>query len=307
MASIKKSHHFISARMTLSPREQDLLSLMILGLKKEADQSKYSQSDDNIPTSFIFHTSELCEHFSMSRQGLYGTLDEATSSVMERFAEIKNDESHSFEKVSFCSYAEFKNGVLRLSVTKEAARYMLDYSKGFAEIDLKLLLSFKGGYEKRILELISRFKTIDYSTSLSELCLMIGTDFKRFKRFDVFKNTVLIKPIKNIVKNSNGVWVTKEGFPHGFVINKKGRSYQPEDKITFKMLCKVSKTKNADDNTIEKKIDDRYKFVDYLSEKIESNDCSSAEATVFLSLIDELKLFYSPSFITKAKKIASLK
>ncbi|CAK8740689.1 hypothetical protein SODG_004166 [Sodalis praecaptivus] len=35
VASIKKSHHFISARMTLSPREQDLLSLMILGLKKK--------------------------------------------------------------------------------------------------------------------------------------------------------------------------------------------------------------------------------------------------------------------------------
>lgn len=303
MTSIKKSHHFISARMSLSPREQDLLSLMILGLKKEADKIKFTKANEKIPTSFIFHTNELCEHFSMTRQGLYKTLDDATSSVMGRFAEIKNNEIQSFEKVSLCSYAEFKNGVLRLSVTEEAAHYMLDYSKGFGEIDLKLLLSFKGGYEKRILELISRFKTIDYSTSLNELCFMLGTDFRKFKRFDVFKNTVLIKPIKNIVKNSNGVWKVKEGFKYGFIISKKGRSYQPEDKLTFKMACCTEAVNKASD-VIENKIDERYKFVDYLSEKIEANESSSSEASVFLSLIDELNIVYSPSFIEKAKKIA---
>lgn len=301
MLSVKKSHHFIAARMKLSPREQDLLSLMMLGLKKEAAKKHFKPDDDDIPTNFIFQTNDLCEHFSMTRQGLYGALDCATTSIMARFAEIKNDETRSFEKVALCSYASFEDGVLRISVTKQAASYMLDYSKGFSEIDLRLLLSFKGSYEKRILELISRFKSIDYSTSLSELCLMLGTDFKKFSRFEVFKNIVLINPIKSIVKKSNGLWLIKDGFKDGFTISRKGRSYQPEDKVTFKMLCSESYNKN------DNKVDDRYKVVDYLSEKIEADEASSSEASVFLSLIQELNISYPAKFVIKAKEIAKMK
>jgi plasmid replication initiation protein len=287
--------------MSLSPREQDLLSLMILGLKKEYDKVHFSGDESDIPTSFAFGTDELCEKFSMTRHGLYSALDSATSSVMKRFVEIKNDENKTFEKVSLCSYARFENGVLRLSVTKEAASYMIDYSKGFAEVDLELLLSFRGAYEKRILELISRFKFSDYTTSIGELCLQLGANFEAFERFDVFKNTVLVKPINNIVKKSNGVWVKKEGYPYGFELSKKGRKYQKGDNITFKMQSNQKVISLTDD--IKQKVDDRYNFVDYLADRIESKSASREEAKVFLDLIKELDIKYTNDFLNDVKKI----
>ncbi|PAV01227.1 hypothetical protein CBG25_17915 [Arsenophonus sp. ENCA] len=72
------------------------------------------------------------------------------------------------------------------------------------------------------------------------------------------------------------------------------------------MAC-CAESLNKECDVIENKIDERYKFVDYLSEKIEANESSSSEASVFLSLINELNITYSKSFIEKVKKIAARK
>lgn len=298
MEIVKKSHSFITARMALSSREQDLLSLIILKIKKEHDKERFSDAMEacEIKTSFIFHFNELMEHFSITRQGLYSALDESTSSIMKRIIEIKNPESKSFEKISVCNYASYKDGVLRISVSKEAALHMLDYSKGFAEIDLRLLLILKGGYEKRILELISRFNDgKEFTTSLGEFCKMVGTDFTKFERFDVFKNTVLTKPIKNIIKKSNGEWIPKKGYPLGFLLEKKGRSYQKEDKLTFKL------SRSKKENRIENK---NILIIDLLSRQILSKQASKDEAVLFLSLVDKEKVVYTKDIIDLAKKIA---
>ena len=223
---------------------------------------------------------------------------------MKRFAEVKSLKDESFEKIALCSYAELLNGTLSISIPRQATEYMLDYSKGFAEIDLKMLLSFRGGYEKRILEILSRFKERDYSTTLGELCLMLGTDFNDFSRFDIFKRTVLIRPIDNIVSKSNGAWTKKDGYQLGFELKKKGRSYTKDDKITFKMKSNQSLEPLSDSSV--KKEDDRYAFVDYLSGRISSDLASSEEASVFLGLIKDLDIKYTNDFLEKAKKIAEV-
>ena len=303
MEIVKKSHSFITARMALSSREQDLLSLIILKIKKEHDKSRFSMvEEEEIPTSFMFHFNELIEHFSITRQGLYVALDESTTSIMKRIIEIKNPKNETFEKISVCNYASFKDGILRITVSKEAALHILDYSKGFAAIDLKLLLMLKGGYDKRILELISRFNhEKEFTTSLGEFCLMVGTDFTKFERFDVFKNTVLIKPIKNIIKKSNGEWMPKEGYPMGFLLERKGRSYQKEDKITFKLMKRSKENVSKKENSIENR---NMLIIDLLARQITSEQASTDEALLFLSLIDKENISYTEDMINLAKKLA---
>lgn len=305
-AKVKKSHHFIASRMSLSPREQDLLSLIFVGLKREADRIKFGESSDDIMSKrFIFSTTDLIGFFNLSRQGLYAALDEATKNLITRFVEIRNDDIEYFERLSFCSYAEFRNGVLTLDVGDEAIKHMLDYSKGFAEVDLKLLLSLRGAYEKRILELVSRFKTNGYTTTLEEFCKMLGTDYKKFNKFNDFRKTVIERPIKNIIKKSSGIWDFHPDLDDGFFINKIGRKYTGSDKITIKLKYNNHGKITFGSDIKNKKTDDKMvEFIDYIASKIENGNASKAEALAFLSVNKDIGYNYTNEFMIKVKEIA---
>ncbi|MFS1564342.1 MAG: replication initiation protein [Candidatus Arsenophonus phytopathogenicus] len=304
---VKKSHHFIASRMSLSPREQDLLSLIFVGLKREEDKIKFGNEDANAMSKrFKFSTGELIEFFNLSRQALYITLDEATKHLISRVVEIKNTQMEYFERISFCSYAEFRNGVLTLDVGDEAIKYMLDYSKGFAEVDLKLLLSLRGGYEKRILELVSRFKINGYTTTLGEFCKMVGADYKNFNKFNDFKKTVIQRPILNIVKKSYGIWEFHSDLASGFSLKRIGKKYTDTDKIIIKLKYNLPDKKETNKINKQKQDNKLVEFIDYLASRINKGEASKEEALAFISITKEGNTTYNNSFMMKAKKIAEI-
>lgn len=238
---VKKSHQFITARLELTAREQDFVTLLMKSVKKSADEIKYTLGTDlhenfeyeRIPTKFSFTTTELSNLFQVSPSALYHSLDELTDSLMGKVAYLKNPEKNSFEKAVLFSDASYSKGVLTLEVSRSTAARMLDYSKGFAEIDLKLLFSLKGAYEKRILEILSRFKNQrDFKVSLDDFSLMIGSSRERYQTFSDFRKVVIERPLKKIIERSEGVWTAKDEAGKGYELVKYGRTYSH---IVFKM------------------------------------------------------------------------
>ncbi|HGJ5857812.1 replication initiation protein [Arsenophonus nasoniae] len=299
---IKKSHQLVMARMNLSAREQDVLTLLVKALKKSFDDEKFG--DGNVQYEFTFYVDELIEHFSLSRQGLYHALDEGTK-VMGRIIEMKDPVKKTFEKVVIISKANFAEGVLFVRMDKDAAKYLLEYSMGFAEIDLNLLLSLKGGYEKRILEMISRFKSQkEFSISLGEFCRCVGSHYSEYSKFSNFKQTVLIKPIRRIVSSSGSTWKIKKDFKDGFIIEKKGRKYRDSDKIIFKIQYNnVEQKTNKTAIEVDTK---KHEVLDYLLSKIMDKTANQSEAIAFISMSNELNVKYVREIEEQAKKIAKI-
>ncbi|OWT85946.1 replication initiation protein [Vibrio parahaemolyticus] len=245
---VKKPHYTLAARMDYSGREQDLLTLMFRGVKREYDRAKFAaiakgeagnQVDiSKLNNEFVFEREELIELFGLSKQGLYDALDSSTEGVMTKIISVKLPDSNRFSKHSICTDATFMDGQLTLTVNPKFMSYMVDYSQGFNEIDLKLLLSLDGkkGYDKRILEMISRFKGLrDYSLTLGEFCDVMGVSIDHYKHPSSLRASLLDGPIKKIVQKSDGFWAYRDGYPKGYDIKKFGRSYQKRDIVTFRL------------------------------------------------------------------------
>ena len=252
--SITQPHDAIIARLQLSAREQDLVTLAFMEVKKFADKTKVklSQFDPNQPEN-LNDIPTICTFSEKSVASLLGVTVKALNiknqdngktflhnvcrKLISRRTET-NVNDGTFLVANLLSEAECSHGVLRLEVTRSQAARMLDYGlnrNNFTRIDAKLVLGFKSRYTKRIFELISRFKNAqDYSTTLGELYDMLGTSADDHADFSRFKRNVLDRPIAQIVKDSCGVWQIKEG--KGYIIDsQQGKKVTERIRITFKM------------------------------------------------------------------------
>ncbi len=148
---------------------------------------------------------------------------------------VSKGEKSKVKVLTLCSYGEYDSGQLTLHIDKITAHYMLDYSKGFSEIDFKLSLSLSGAHEKRLLDLLSRFKHSQYTCSLGEFYALLGNDPSHYASFTVFRRTVLDKPLKRLMKKSGGAWVATDDKGLGYTLSKTGRSYTDTSRLTLTM------------------------------------------------------------------------
>ncbi|MCD9492633.1 RepB family plasmid replication initiator protein [Photobacterium phosphoreum] len=248
---VVKPHSIITARMDLSPREQDLLTLIMLSVKKEYDKLQFAiENDDSvnvelIPQKYTFSKSELITIFEVDeslfrkkdKQTKTHLLDVACKSLWDRGIEIRN--GNSFILTRLISFASYDGKTLIMEIPSIMVEELVNYSKGgMGIIDYKLLFKLKGKYDKRILEIISRFKNKrDFSCTIEELCEMVGTKFDSYSSWRSFSGSVLIVPLKSIVRESKGIWDYKDSKRKGYEIKKKtaGKSFTKDDVIIFKM------------------------------------------------------------------------
>lgn len=248
---VVKPHSIITARMDLSPKEQDLLTLIMLSVKKEFDKLQFSLENGQsvnselIPQKYKFSKRELVELFNVD-ESLFRKKDKVTKthlldiackSLWERGIEIRN--GNKFTLTRLISFASYDGQNLIIEIPSIMVDELVDYSKGgMGIIDYKLLFKLKGKYDKRILEIISRFKNKrNFSCTIQELCEMLGTEFDSYSSWRSFSGSVLSVPLKSIVRESNGIWNYKDSKNKGYEVIKKtaGKSYTKDDVIIFKM------------------------------------------------------------------------
>lgn len=237
LTTVKKSHHMVTAQFSITAREQDILTLIFKDLKRSADSMKYGKEPE-LKTEFQFTTKDLVDYFGIGRDTAYELMATIAKGMVGKQAivkEIAKNENSKVKVLTLCSYGEYDGGQLTLRIDKTTAHYMLDYGKGFAEIDFKLSLSLNGVHEKRLLDLISRFKYDQYTCSLGQFYALLGTNPKNYSSFTVFRRTVLDKPLKRLIEKSNGAWVATDEKGLGYTLLKTGRSYTNTSRLTFTM------------------------------------------------------------------------
>lgn len=266
---VVKPHSVITARMDLSSREQDLVTLLLLSVKKEFDNLKLITNTSNvdvnlIPQKYEYSKKQIADIFGVNINALSKKdsnkkylLENACKSLWEKGIEIRGDDG-SFMLTRLLSYAKYDGANLTLETPSIIVSELVDYSKrGMGIIDYKLLFKLKGKYDKRILELISRFKNkYNFECTVFELCEMLGTDFDSYASWRSFSIAVLNNPLKSIVRESNGMWEFKDASNRGYDIKKKtgGKAYSKDDVVVFKM-------KYSGDNEIRKEIKIKYQLV----------------------------------------------
>ena len=267
---VVKPHSIITAKMNLSAKEQDLLTLLLISVKKEYDKLKFNNDYDDskllelIPLRHVFSKDEISEMFGIAPIQLYKKdkktgnylLQAACESLFDKSIKVKF-ENGQFSLTRLLSHAAYDGRNLTLEVPAIIVKELINYSKsGMGIIDYKLLFKLKGKYDKRILELISRFKNKrDFYCTIADLCEMIGADFDEYVSWRSFSESVLNKPIKSLIKESKGLWSLKDVKKKGYEITKKssGKSYTKEDIITFKF--------KYTDSNLKKDLMDKYSMV----------------------------------------------
>ena len=262
---IKKPHESMLFRARLNTNEVNMMNLICKGLTEWESELHYNKKDisnidkKDIKREFKYETVELIELMGVSQQALSKTLKETTTSVMQKVISIPKNKG-GFTSYGLCSFADYDNGILTLKIEEDTAEVLLPRLKNFCLTDAKLSLSLSGIYEKRILDLISRFKNkSEYQIGIKDFCDLLEIDFSKYARFEVFNRSALKEPIGRLIAASNGMWTAKkEWLPKkdkkgklvkdengeiikelrkgkGYTISKTGRAYKDTDIITFKL------------------------------------------------------------------------
>lgn len=250
---VKKSYQVVTARMALDANEQNLLTLLVKELKLAAtnyreDQIRVAKNNglpilseieinpDDLPSIFEFELSELANVFGVTDSALSKTLDTTTTKMMQRVITWPLEHG-GFYKEQLLGPSKYikRKGKLSLQLHPRSKVAILEETRGVSIIDLKLSLSLKGGYEKRILDMISTFKNKrDFETSFSDFCEMVGSspdDYKNGGLSD-FRKVVIERPLKRIFKASNDAWEATDEKKKGYELIKSGRVVK---KIVFKV------------------------------------------------------------------------
>ncbi len=250
---ITKGHSLITAKMQLTSKEQDLLTMLVISLTKSSYNQKFKpvvEGDEPlVQTSFTFTLKELSNITSLKSstlkkikydkegKALITSLEKACDSLSNKKIKIR-DENGSFDGKTLVPNAKYNasSGILTLETTLSMAKILLDYgikNNNFGQIDHDLYFTLGGEYEKRILELISRFKnTKDFNCSFSTLCENLGTTWDSQTKISNVKMSVLTRPLAAIVKQSNGLWTFQKGFSKGFDAPAR---IKPDSQVVFKM------------------------------------------------------------------------
>lgn len=250
-SSVTKPHNAIIDKFQMTAREQDLVTLAFMEVRKFADRTKVVKGEfdpnrpetlEKIETIFQFKAKDVADLLGVTVKAL-NIKDENGSTflcnvcekLISRRAKIDGADK-SFLVANLISEASFTNNVLTLEVTRSQAARMLDYglnNNSFGLIDAKLLLGFKSGYTKRIFEIISRFKNSkEFTTTVGELCEMLGTSLDEHADFARFKRNVLDRSLAQIIAKSDGSWSFKD------VDGKKGRGYVVLDTVRGRKVSK---------------------------------------------------------------------
>lgn len=227
---IKKSYQLTLYRNYLSAQEQDLLSLVIRSLKKEASKEVFSDSqgmfdEDALPNSFVWNRDELSKTLKISPQTISKSLNEAVGNMVGKKIQFQKDTSGSWELAALFTYANYDKGVLRIDIHDRTKKAILDETRGVSFVDLDLFMTLTGGYEKRILDLISKFKNQrNFEMGFDDFQLTMGKNINDFPRkISGFRTAVLDKPMKRLFAASNGVWEPKDEKGKGYELIKVGR------------------------------------------------------------------------------------
>ena len=183
----RQSHFIINAKYALSVREINMLLTLLTAINKDDENFK----------DYIFTLSDFKEKTDITMTT--NNLNQVIKSLMSKPLEIKISDKK-WEIFNWFSYFKFENSVITCRFDKDLKPYLLEIKERFVISDLRMLLSMKSSYSKRIYLLLKEYAKIGSRTfEVQELQEILNAP-KGMRRYDNFKRQVLKRAEKDINK-----------------------------------------------------------------------------------------------------------
>ena len=183
----RQSHFILNARYALSVREINMLLTLLTAIdKKDKDFKDYifTLSDFKNKTDITMTTNNL---------------NQVIKSLMSKPLEIRTSDKK-WEIFNWFSYFKFDSGVITCRFDKDLKPYLLEIKERFVISDLRILLSMKSSYSKRIYLLLKEYAKIGSRTfEVIEIQEILKVP-KGMRRYDNLKRQVLKRAEKDINK-----------------------------------------------------------------------------------------------------------
>ena len=183
----RQSHFIINAKYALSVREINMLLTLLTAIDKDDEDFK----------DYIFTLSDFKNKTDITMTT--NNLNQVIKSLMSKPLEIRTSDKK-WEIFNWFSYFKFDSGVITCRFDKDLKPYLLEIKERFVISDLRILLSMKSSYSKRIYLLLKEYAKIGSRTfEVIELQEILKVP-KGMKRYDNFKRQILKRAEKDINK-----------------------------------------------------------------------------------------------------------
>jgi len=191
---------YVQGRQKYSLLEKQIIALIINQLPKVNHKSeiKPEELEDMV---ISFHRDKLSETN-------YKRLDEATTNIMKRIVEFKDEKNQRFKKVSMFPVVELDNGIISFEIQKNIVGQLLDIKSGYSEYFIKEYLRLNNSvYHVRFYEILSGYKNLIYKKfepEDSELKAMLGMEPDAYhQKHSQFAKQIIASAVKALNENTS--------------------------------------------------------------------------------------------------------
>lgn len=221
LKNLKTSNNFIKARYEITEQELKLIFAIYNRVQFTLDNKDLTKRDIKKILSQPFEfTSQEISFWLAIEKNQYQNIKSIVKRLMTRTVSIEDDDNKEFKITTFCNYAEYKVGILKIQPNENLINNFIDLKKNFTKLPIATLLQFKNVYAIKIFNLMVEYKDIKDNFKLDL------DDFKKFLKIEnkyrdsgTLKRDVLEKvkkEINTVVKN----------IKFDYILEREGRTYK---------------------------------------------------------------------------------
>ncbi len=154
----KKSHELVFSQLTMTPKEHDIMALLLTRLHKDHWDSFIDGTAIRAPV-YQFNSDVLSEWFGVKKVDLYNTLVAPSEGLSRKQVGLKNPEKNEFDYINLFKRLSYKDATLTIIPNDELLNEYLGISQGHAQVDHRIFRKLKKEHSKRLYPLLCRFKS----------------------------------------------------------------------------------------------------------------------------------------------------
>ena len=154
----KKSHDLVFSQLSMTPREHDIMALLLIRLHKDHWSSFIDGTAIRAPV-YQFNSDVLTEWFGVKKDDLYNTLFQPSDTLSAKRIGLRNPEKKEFDFINLFKRLTYKNATLTIIPNDELINEYLGISQGHAQVDHRVFRKLKKEHSKRLYPLLCRFKS----------------------------------------------------------------------------------------------------------------------------------------------------
>jgi plasmid replication initiation protein len=199
------AHKIVFSQLSLTPREHDILALVLSRLHKD-HWIDFINGKSFKPPRYQFSKAVLTEWFGVESKYIHSTLKEPAKRLAGRSIGIANDEKEKFDFTPLFKRLAYEDGVLLAVPNDELMNEYLGLSQGHAKLNNKAFSALKSEHSKRLYSMLSRFKSHKTTLHPQDISYLHGffgllsPDGKLVKKSYANNNTFIDRCIRKSIK-----------------------------------------------------------------------------------------------------------